>query len=309
MWTSFRRLPDLNSPSKLIPYSKTCTFLVKDASGAASAHPSACLEAANRVGCLTTPFACTIPPPWLPNVEGGAHRALAVPQEEARKMRLMIVAGLAITTSLLAIDKEPADRLGEAASVFSEIMATPDQGIPQDLLEKAHCIVMVPGLKTGAFIVGGKYGKGYLSCRNKSGLGWSAPGAVRIEGGSVGFQIGGSSTDLIMLVMSERGANKLLASKFTLGAEGSVAAGPVGRTATAQTDVQMHAEILSWSRSQGLFAGLALEGATLRQDLDDNATLYGKKLENRDIVTDGRSAPKSAAPLMTLLNQYSVRER
>jgi lipid-binding SYLF domain-containing protein len=224
-------------------------------------------------------------------------------------MRLVIAAGLAVATSLLAVDKEPASRLREAASVFSEVMATPDKGIPQDLLEKAHCIVIVPGLKTGAFLVGGKYGKGYLSCRDKSGRGWSAPATVRIEGGSVGFQIGGSTTDLIMLVMSERGADKLLSSKFTLGAEGSVAAGPVGRTATAQTDAQMRAEILSWSRSQGLFAGLALEGATLRQDLDDNATLYGKKLENRDIVTSRRHAPKSAATLMALLNKHSPRER
>ena len=223
-------------------------------------------------------------------------------------MKLVIAAGLALTTSLLAMDKEPAKRLGEAASVFSEVMATPDKGIPQDLLDKAHCIVIVPSLKTAAFIFGGKYGKGYLSCRNKSGSGWSAPATVRIEGGSVGFQIGGSTTDLIMLVMSERGADKLLSSKFTLGAEGSVAAGPVGRTATAQTDAQMHAEILSWSRSQGLFAGLALEGATLRQDLDDNATLYGKKLENRDIVTTGRRAPKSAAALLSLLNKQSPRE-
>jgi lipid-binding SYLF domain-containing protein len=224
-------------------------------------------------------------------------------------MKLLIAASLAVTTSLLAIDKEPAKRLGEAASVFSEVMATPDKGIPQDLLEKAHCIVIVPGLKTGAFIVGGKYGKGYLSCRSKSGHGWSAPATVRIEGGSFGFQIGGSSTDLIMLVMSERGADKLLSSKFTLGAEGSVAAGPVGRTATAQTDAQMHAEILSWSRSQGLFAGVALEGATLREDLDDNATLYGSKLENRDIVTNGRAAPRSAGPLMALLNAHSSHER
>ena len=224
-------------------------------------------------------------------------------------MKLVLVAGLALTTSLLAVDKDPAKRLGESAAVFSEIMATPDKGIPQDLLEKAHCIVIVPSLKTAAFLVGGKYGKGYLSCRNKSGGGWSAPATVRIEGGSVGFQIGGSTTDLIMLVMSERGASKLLSSKFTLGAEGSVAAGPVGRTATAQTDAQMHAEILSWSRSQGLFAGLALEGATLRQDLDDNATLYGSKLENRDIVTSGRRAPQAAARLMALLNKYSARER
>lgn len=224
-------------------------------------------------------------------------------------MKMVIVASLALTTSLLAHDREPAKRLGEAASVFSEVMATPDKGIPEDLLGKAHCIVIVPGLKTVAFIGGGKYGKGYLSCRNKSGHGWSAPATVRIEGGSVGFQLGGSETDLIMLVMNQGGEEKLLASKFTLGAEGSVAAGPVGRTATAQTDAQMHAEILSWSRSQGLFAGIALEGATLREDLDDNDTLYGKRLENRDIVTDGRSAPKSAARLMVLLDKYPVREQ
>ncbi|PYR39183.1 MAG: hypothetical protein DMF90_00715 [Acidobacteria bacterium] len=189
-------------------------------------------------------------------------------------------------------------------------MAAPDKGIPQELLEKAHCIVIVPGLKTGAFIVGAKYGKGYLSCRRStSGAGWSAPGTVRIEGGSVGFQIGGSSTDLIMLVMSERGADKLLASKFTLGAEGSVAGGPVGRTVTAQTDAQMRADILSWSRSQGLFAGVALEGATLRQDLDDNGTLYGKKLANRAIVTTGVQTPPAATRLIAMLNRYSIQER
>jgi len=221
-------------------------------------------------------------------------------------MKFVIVAGLALTSSLFAHDREPAKRLGEAATVFSEVMATPDKGIPQDLLEKAHCIVIVPGLKTLAFIGGGKYGKGYLSCRN--GHGWSAPATVRIEGGSVGFQIGGSETDLIMLVMNRGGEDKLLASKFTLGGEGSVAAGPIGRTATAQTDAQMHAEILSWSRSQGLFAGVALEGATLREDLDDNATLYGRKLENRAIVTGGRAAPRSAARLMVLLNKYPLRE-
>lgn len=226
-------------------------------------------------------------------------------------MKFTIATALAITpllTPLLAMDTESAKRLDESAAVFSEVMATPDKGIPQEMLENAHCIVIVPGLKTGAFIFGGKYGKGYLSCRNKSGSGWSAPGTVRIEGGSVGFQIGGSETDLIMLVMNARGVDKLLSSKFTLGAEGSVAAGPVGRTATAQTDAQLHAEILSWSRSQGLFAGLALEGATLRQDLDDNATLYGKKLENREIVTSGVHPPNAAARLLSLLNKYSARE-
>jgi lipid-binding SYLF domain-containing protein len=169
--------------------------------------------------------------------------------------------------------------------------------------------VIVPDLKTAAFVVGGKYGKGYVSCRNAGGAGWSAPGTVRIEGGSVGFQIGASSTDLIMLVMSERGADKLLSSKFTLGAEGSVAAGPIGRTAAAQTDVQMRADILSWSRTQGLFAGVALEGATLREDLDDNATLYGRRLDNRAIVTKGVRAPKAATRLLELLNRYSAGER
>src|SRR5678815_3144198 len=212
-------------------------------------------------------------------------------------------------TPLVAADNEPVQRLGAAAAVFSEIMAGPDKGIPQDLLEKAHCIVIVPDLKTAAFVFGGKYGKGYLSCRNQSGAGWSAPGTVRIEGGSVGFQIGGSSTDLIMLVMNARGADKLLSSKFTLGGEGSVAAGPVGRTATAQTDAQMHAEILSWSRSQGLFAGLALEGATLRQSLDDNAKLYGRRLENKEIVTTSVRTPKAALKLIGMLNRYSAHER
>ena len=226
-------------------------------------------------------------------------------------MKLIIATTVATTlafTPLFAVDNEPAQRLDEAAAVLSEIMATPDKGVPQELISSAHCIVIVPDLKTAAFVVGGKYGKGYLSCRTKDASGWSAPGTVRIEGGSVGFQIGGSSTDLIMLVMTERGADKLMASKFTLGAEGSVAAGPVGRTATAQTDAQLHADILSWSRSQGLFAGLALQGATLRQDLDDNATLYGKKLENRDIVTTGVRAPAAAARLIELLNRYSAKE-
>jgi len=145
---------------------------------------------------------------------------------------------------------EPLQRLDEAVAVFQDIMATPDRSIPQDLLDNAHCIVIVPGLKKGAFIIGGKYGKGFISCRRQGG-GWSAPGTVRVEGGSLGFQIGGSESDVVMLVMNERGAAKLLSSKFTLGGEGEVAAGPVGREASAQTDAKMHAEILSWSRARG----------------------------------------------------------
>jgi SH3 domain-containing YSC84-like protein 1 len=222
-------------------------------------------------------------------------------------MKLFLIAAVALTP-LIAKDNEPMKRLDSATTVFSEIMATPDKGIPKEMLEHAHCIVIVPDLKTAAFFFGAKYGKGYLSCRSKVGPGWSAPATVRIEGGSVGFQIGGSSTDLIMLVMNERGADKLLTSKFTLGGEGSVAAGPVGRTATAQTDAQMHADILSWSRSQGLFAGIALEGATLRQDLDDNQNIYGRRIENREIVNMKRRMPPAAQRLVDLLNRYSAHE-
>jgi len=201
--------------------------------------------------------------------------------------------------------KEPLQRLDEAAAVFQEIMSTPDRSIPQDLLDKAHCIVIVPGLKKGAFIIGAKYGKGFLSCRTATGKGWSAPGTIRVEGGSVGLQIGGSESDVIMLVMNERGASKLLSSKFTLGGEGEVAAGPVGRQASAQTDAAMRAEILSWSRARGVFAGISLQGATLRQDLDDNAVIYGKKLANQQIVQSGVAVPKAAEPLISLLNKYS----
>jgi len=227
-------------------------------------------------------------------------------------MKVFLAATVAATlavTPLIAADRDPIKRLDDAATVFSEVMTAHDKRIPAELLTNAHCIVIVPGLKTAAFGVGGKYGKGYLSCRNHGGAGWSAPAAVRIEGGSVGFEIGGSSTDLIMLVMNERGADKLLASKFTLGGEGSVAAGPVGRTVTAQTDAQMGADILSWSRSQGLFAGVALEGATLREDLDDNAALYGKKIENREIVTSGMRPPHAAVRLIQVLNRYSMSEK
>jgi lipid-binding SYLF domain-containing protein len=220
-------------------------------------------------------------------------------------MKRQLTIGAFVAASLLAKGSEPIHRLTEAAEVFEEVMKTPDKGIPQDLLAKAHCIVIVPGLKKAAFIVGGKYGKGYLSCRNGGGSGWSAPGTVRIEGGSVGFQIGGSETDAVLLVMNASGMDKLLSSEFTLGGEGMAAAGPVGRTVTAQTDALMRAEILSWSRSRGLFAGVSLTGATLRGDLDDNATLYGKKLDNRTIVTTKVQPPKAAAKLLFLLNRYS----
>jgi len=149
-------------------------------------------------------------------------------------------------------------------------MNAPDQAIPQDLLNNAECVVIVPGAKKGAFIFGGKYGRGYLSCRKTTGVGWTGPGAVRIEGFNFGLQIGGTETDLVMLVMNQKGMRRLLTSKFTIGADMAAAAGPVGRTVTANTDALMSAEILSYSRSRGVFAGVSLDGATFRQDLDVN---------------------------------------
>src|SRR3984893_9792565 len=180
--------------------------------------------------------------------------------------------------------RQAAERLTEASIVLSELMAAGDKGIPRDLVGKAQCAVIVPGLKKSAFIVGGQLGKGFVSCRGANDRGWSAPAAIKMEGGSVGFQIGGSETDVILLVMNQRGADRLMQSQFTLGGEGEVAAGPVGRNATAQTDAKFTAEILSWARARGVFAGIALKGATLRQDIDDNEAMYRKRLETRDIM-------------------------
>jgi len=200
------------------------------------------------------------------------------------------------------------DRLVDAADMMNEIMSAPDKGIPQDLLEKAQCLVVVPGVKKGAFIFGGKYGKGFMLCRKEGGVGWSSPAAVRVEGGSFGFQIGVSDTDVVMLVMNMSGAKKLLQSKFTLGADASVAAGPVGRDSSAETDAQMHAELLTWSRARGAFAGLSLQGATLRPDDDWNKEMYGKSMSNRAIVMGNVPPPEAAAKLLALLNKYSSRK-
>jgi lipid-binding SYLF domain-containing protein len=209
----------------------------------------------------------------------------------------------------IARAETPAERLRTADQVLTEIMGASDKGIPQDLLGKSHCIVIVPGLKKGAFIIGGKFGRGFLLCRSASGSGWSAPGAITVEGGSFGFQIGGEETDAIMLVMSKRGAEKLMASKFTLGGDASVAAGPVGRTSSAETDLQMHAEILTWSRARGVFAGISLNGATLRPDKDTNKELYGGGLTNQEIVMgDKAKPPDAAAELRSNLSRYSARK-
>jgi lipid-binding SYLF domain-containing protein len=204
-------------------------------------------------------------------------------------------------------DNDTANRLNAAADVLRDIMAAPDKGIPQDLLDKAACIVTVPNVKKGAFIVGAKYGRGFIMCRNTNGRGWSAPGGVRVEGGSVGFQIGGSETDVVMLLMNQSAIDKLLSSKFTIGADGSAAAGPVGRTASAQTDAQLHAELLTYSRARGLFAGVSLDGATLRPDDDANKDMYGKDMSNKDVVRGNVPAPPTAARLIEELNRHSSR--
>jgi lipid-binding SYLF domain-containing protein len=228
--------------------------------------------------------------------------------DRVMKAFLAFFAVLSMAFAPVASADDAAERLQEAAALFREVMSVPERSIPQDLLERAHCIVLVPGLKKAAFGFGGKYGRGFTLCRREKGGGWGAPGAVRVEGGSVGFQIGVSSTDVVMLVMNQRGMEKLLSSKFTIGADAAAAAGPVGRQTAAQTDAFMRAEILSWSRSRGAFAGVSLEGATLRNDLDVNRELYGQPYENRQIVMQNVAPPKAAAELLKLLNKYSLHE-
>jgi lipid-binding SYLF domain-containing protein len=222
------------------------------------------------------------------------------------KLKNLLIALIGVTTLYGA--ETSANRLQTSNEVLGEIMGAPDQGIPRELLEKSQCVVIVPGLKKGAFIFGGKYGRGYILCRAQSGTGWSAPAGVTVEGGSFGFQIGGEETDAIMLVMSKRGAEKLLSSKFTLGGDASVAAGPVGRTSTAETDLQMHAEILTYSRSRGVFAGISLSGATLRPDDESNRQLYSNKRTNQQIVMGRTAPPAEAAELRASLTKYSARQ-
>ena len=223
-------------------------------------------------------------------------------------MNWKLFAALGTGLALMGADNDAPSRLRAATDSFLEVMGTPDKSIPQDLLAKAQCAVVVPGLKKGAFIVGAKYGKGFVSCRHSDGLGWSAPAAVRVEGGSFGFQIGGAETDVFMLIMNKSGMNRLLSTKFTLGGDASVAAGPVGRDTQAQTDAAMTAEILTWSRQRGLFAGISLSGATLREDPDWNTELYGRNIKNREILTTNVPAPAPAADFLAALNKYSSRK-
>jgi len=223
-------------------------------------------------------------------------------------MKLRLFAAALMSASLLSAADSAPDRLKAATSAFKEVMGIPDRSIPQELLAKAECVIIVPDLKKGAFIFGAQYGKGFATCRKDSGVSWSAPGSVRLEGGSVGFQIGGTETDIFMLIMNKKGMERLLSTKFTLGGEAAAAAGPVGRTTQAETDAAMTAEILTWSRSRGLFAGISLKGSTLRQDDDWNKELYGKAITNKEIITKDTAAPAAASELMGELNRFSSRK-
>jgi SH3 domain-containing YSC84-like protein 1 len=206
-----------------------------------------------------------------------------------------------------AEDKKEADRLDNCGTVLKEILDIPDD-IPQDLLDKAECVIIYPSVLKAAFVIGGSYGRGAMTCRtgeHYSGP-WSAPTMMALEGGSIGFQIGGQATDFVLLVMNARGARSILSSKVKLGADASVAAGPKGRTANASTDVTLRAEVLSYSRARGLFAGISLEGSTVRPDNDANERVYNKKLEAESIVLKGAVAvPPPAQKMVATLNRKS----
>lgn len=198
-------------------------------------------------------------------------------------------------------------RMEAAATTLKEIMDISDRAIPQDLFSKAACTVIIPGAKKGGFILAGQYGRGFASCRQPDGKGWTAPAAMRMEGGSVGFQIGGQESDIILLIMNQKGMERLTESKFTLGGDASIAAGPVGRQTSAATDVTMRAEILSWSRSRGVFGGISLQGSTLRPDRDVDMAIYGKEVDPKAVLQGKIPTPAAAKELIALLNKYSGR--
>jgi SH3 domain-containing YSC84-like protein 1 len=223
-------------------------------------------------------------------------------------MRYLLAGLLAISFCATAFAAEGGEvqRLHRAAEIINEIMKTPEQGIPRDLLDKAVCVAVIPSYKKAAFGFGGSGGRGALVCRRDGNGPWSGPSMFTMGGGSVGFQIGVSATDIVMVIMNAHGAEKLMQSKSELGADASVAGGPVGRTSSAATDLQMHAEILTYSRARGLFAGISLKGAVLRQDGDANMRLYGKKLTPEEICLKGEvGVPAAARPLDASLARYS----
>jgi lipid-binding SYLF domain-containing protein len=224
-------------------------------------------------------------------------------------MKIFAGALLATLLAIPAFAQKDADaRLQAATEDLNQMMNASDKGIPQDLLNKATCVVVVPNLKAGGFIIGGKYGKGFFTCRKTSGVGWSAPGSLRITGGNFGLLIGGKETDVIMLVMNRDGMQHLLSSKFQLGGEAAAAAGPVGRDSSAMTDAAMHAQILSYSRSRGVFGGLDLGGAAVTEDDEANAELYGRKISNKEIFNSNIAVPAAARPFIHTLDRLSSRK-
>ena len=224
-----------------------------------------------------------------------------------RLFALLCLAGMSLPV-FAASDKAALDeRLENARIVIDEVMQTPDKGIPDGIVKQATCIAVVPSLKKGAFIVGAQYGQGVVTCR--TGRGWSAPVFVRLEGGSFGWQIGGQSTDLILVAMNEHGLQHMLGSKFKLGADAAASAGPVGRNAQAATDASMHAEFLTYSRSRGLFAGLDLDGTVLSQDADDMRDFYGANIPFQGVLKGDVPTPQDARPFVRTVAHYFVSSR
>jgi lipid-binding SYLF domain-containing protein len=217
-----------------------------------------------------------------------------------KKTMTLLLMGIMATFGTYALAgsarQDSVARLQSSVDVVNAIMAAPDKGIPEEVLNDAKCIVVVPNMIKGGFVFGGKHGRGVASCRTAGG--WSAPAFVSVGGGSAGFQIGLEGVDLVMLVMNDKGLQQLLSSKFELTGEGSVAAGPVGRHASAGTDWKMTTEVLTYSRSKGVFAGLTLEGAVVEQDNDSTTAIYGKHMEFRNILSGKVATPRSAEPFM-----------
>jgi SH3 domain-containing YSC84-like protein 1 len=220
------------------------------------------------------------------------------------------VPSLLLACALFASGQElsPDHRLRSAADVFREVMATPDKGIPHGLLDRAQCIVIIPGMKKAAFIVGGDYGKGYAVCRNANGGSFGAPDPVALSGGSLGPQLGVDSTDVILLIMNEKGLNHLLADKFSIGGDAAAAVGPVGRDAAADTDASLRAEILSWSRTHGLFAGASLDGTVIAHDKGETKKLYGREYAGRELIRGNVPPPPASGDLLAELNAYGPRK-
>jgi len=225
------------------------------------------------------------------------------------KKLLSAVLCLCFALPALAAEDKEQQRLQDSYSVMKAILGMSDKGIPTDLLNKSYCVVVFPSVKKAAFVVGGSYGRGVMTCRGGQSFRgpWSAPAFVALEGGSFGLQIGGQATDFVLLIMNEDGAKSVLKSKVKLGGDASVAAGPVGRTTSAETDAAMKAEILSWSRNKGVFAGISLDGSTLRPDNDASKNYYHKDLDAQQIIFEGavKPIPPTAKPLVNLLDHMS----